>query len=385
MTLLSTLIVAAAAVLSVASAPAPTRGVAAAPMSRPAPAALPAPVTPPASAVAPTVAVCRRPLRPWRPPRSSPHSGLASAAAARPTSRCARLRAVRRAPSPPSAPPLLSPLRLKLSAGDLLSAESILEVYGQKYGEDGLYLEGLGWLARGALLLGDRDRAWRYAAETRRRCEARLAAGADLAQDDHLPGALGAAIEVEAQLRLRERGRGDALRFLDGELARARAPVALRARIEKRRNLIALEGAPAPELVVEDFVGERPQSLAALRGRPVLLFVWAEGCGDCRAQAASLARAAARWRDRGLQVVTLTRHYDDDHAAEKERMRKVWAEVYHDVGDVPMVISTASMERYGGSSTPTFVFLDRAGTVRRYTPTRLTEAELDRTLATLCR
>jgi hypothetical protein len=34
-----------------------------------------------------------------------------------------------------------------------------------------------------------------------------------------------------------------------------------------------------------------------------------------------------------------------------------------------------------GSSTPTFVFVDRAGTVSRYTPTRLTEVDLDREVA----
>lgn len=41
------------------------------------------------------------------------------------------------------------------------------------------------------------------------------------------------------------------------------------------------------------------------------------------------------------------------------------------------------MVRYGGSSTPTFVFIDRKGIVRRYTPTRLTEEELDRTVREL--
>ena len=54
-----------------------------------------------------------------------------------------------------------------------------------------------------------------------------------------------------------------------------------------------------------------------------------------------------------------------------------------DLPGVPIVFSTASMERYGGSSTPTFVLVDRAGVVRRYTPTRLTEAELTRSLTAL--
>jgi thioredoxin-related protein len=46
-------------------------------------------------------------------------------------------------------------------------------------------------------------------------------------------------------------------------------------------------------------------------------------------------------------------------------------------------IDTATMVRYGVSATPTFVLVDRAGKVRLYAPTRLTEAELDRRLAEL--
>lgn len=41
--------------------------------------------------------------------------------------------------------------------------------------------------------------------------------------------------------------------------------------------------------------------------------------------------------------------------------------------------------RPGGSSTPTFVFVNRSGVVRGYTPTRLTDAELDRHLAPILR
>jgi hypothetical protein len=55
------------------------------------------------------------------------------------------------------------------------------------------------------------------------------------------------------------------------------------------------------------------------------------------------------------------------------------------VGPVPRVISTASMVAYGVSSTPTFAFIDRKGVVRRYTPTRLTEAELDRSIGDILR
>jgi cytochrome c biogenesis protein CcmG, thiol:disulfide interchange protein DsbE len=287
------------------------------------------------------------------------------------------------APASPSATTrLISSIRNKLSAGDLLSAESLVDVYRETHADDGAYLQGLAWVARGAVLLGDYDRAERYVAEVRRRCDARLARGVRLDADDSLETALGAAIEVEAQIRAQSEGKSSAVRFLETELMKVPGPVALRSRINKRLDMLTLAGTAAPELVVEDYVGDVPPTLAFLRGRPVLLFIWAEGCGDCRAQEASLARVKTKYHDQGLKVLALTRYFDPgDHAVEKARVDSVWTTAYASMGKVPIIISTASMERYGGSSTPTFVTIDRAGLVKWYTPTRLTEAELDRAVA----
>src|SRR5207302_9513945 len=61
----------------------------------------------------------------------------------------------------------LRALRLKLSAGDLPSAESILEIHRSEKGEDGEYVQGLAWLARGAALVSDWKAASRFANEAR--------------------------------------------------------------------------------------------------------------------------------------------------------------------------------------------------------------------------
>ena len=285
------------------------------------------------------------------------------------------------APAPPPSP--VSGIRGKYSAGDLRSAESILEVYRLKYGEDGQYLVGLSWLARGALLLGELENADRYVAAVRTRCADSLARGIDLSRSTDTEIALGAAIEVAAQRIQQTRGKRAAVEFLRQELAKLPGPLTLRSRISKRVNMMTLEGNAAPELMVEDFIGAKPPSLASLRGKPVLLFLWAEWCADCRAQAPALAAARKRHSPNGLQIIALTRYYKDSTDArvyEKARVDSMWKADYKDVGTVPLVFSTASMERYGGSSTPTFVFIDRAGVVRRYTPTRLTEEEFDRTM-----
>jgi thiol-disulfide isomerase/thioredoxin len=274
-------------------------------------------------------------------------------------------------------------MRSKLSAGDLLSAESMLEVHRAEHGEDGLHLAGLSWLARGALLVGDTDKAKRYADEVRARCADRLSKGARIEDDHDLETALGAAIEVQAQLLERSKGVRAAAEFVRGELARVDRPEALRVRLNKRIDLLTLVGSPAPELVAEDWVGDPPPSLASLRGKPVVLFVFAPWCGDCKAQAAALAKVRKRYAPEGFRFIALTRYHESegaDRVREKAGIDSVWKAVYSDVGTIPIVISTASGERYGGSSTPTFVFIDREGIVRRYTPTRLTEAEFDRTL-----
>jgi thiol-disulfide isomerase/thioredoxin len=325
-----------------------------------------------AALLAATVVWAQSPQAPQAPAAPTPAAAAPTAAA----------------PAPAPRPSPVSGIRNKVSAGDLLSAESILEVHRQKNGEDGPYLVGLSWLARGALLLGDAAKADRYVSGVRARCADSLARGIDLEKSHDTETALGAAIEVAAQRIQQSRGPGPAAAFLRDELSRLRGPVPLVSRLNKRLNLIALEGSPAPELAIDDFLGDPPPTLGSLRGKPVLLFLWAEWCADCRAQAAALAKVKARHSEKGLQVIALTRYYADSAATrvrEKARVDSMWKADYQAVGAIPIVFSTASMERYGGSSTPTFVFVDRKGVVRRYTPTRLTEEEFDRTLETLVR
>jgi cytochrome c biogenesis protein CcmG/thiol:disulfide interchange protein DsbE len=279
---------------------------------------------------------------------------------------------------PPPTPPgsrLISVIRNKLSANDLRSAESAAEVYRETQGDDGSYLLGLSWLARGALLTGEPDRATLYVADVRKRCDARMARGVRPDQDDSLEIALGAVIEVEAQLRARQKGKADALRFLTGEARRYPAPVTLAARIHKRMNMLELEGKPAPAWVAEDHAGETPKTLAELRGRPVLVYLWEKSCGDCRAQGPTLCRVAAKYPD--LAVVPITRFASGaDHAHDKAKMDSVWTAEYGSLGKTAIVIGDAPAVAYGGSSTPTIVLIDRKGIVRRYTPTRLTERDL---------
>lgn len=275
---------------------------------------------------------------------------------------------------------LVRVVRNKLSAGDLASGVHAVEDYKRQHGVDAEYLEAVGWLARGAEMLNQSDAAAGYVAELRREIKE---------EKQEWMAALGAAIEVEGKLRARREGRGSAISFLESEFAKAKN-LSLKSRIRKNINLLSLEGQPAPDLNLNDFVSAKPASFAALKGKPVLLFLWAHWCGDCRAQAGSLTRLVEKYRAQGLVVMAPTRYYGTGAgdkpatpAEEKAHVEKVWKETYPGLESVPVVIDTEGMIRYGVSATPTFALIDRKGVVRFYSPTRMAEAELSRRIETL--
>lgn len=275
-----------------------------------------------------------------------------------------------------SAADLVRIVRFKISAGDLASGIAAVEDYKRATGVDPEYLDAVGWLARGAEMLRRPDLAREYVALLHR----------EIPQETpELVVPYGAAIEVEGRLIAAAEGRGAAIRYFERELAKASAP-SLRSRIRKNINMLSLEGQPAPAIDTADFVGTKPQSLDSLRGKPVLLFLFAEGCGDCRAQAPSLARVWKKYQPRGVQMIGVTRLYGGAHdkplTADEEhaQIAKTWKELFAGLDDVPIAVSTDTMVQYGVSATPTFALIDKKGVVRLYTPTRLSEEELSRRL-----
>jgi len=270
---------------------------------------------------------------------------------------------------------LAAAVRGAAASGDLSLAERQVRSYRQSVGITPDLLEAESWLARAEFDERQYDRADTYAMETRKLAVEMLAKSGHA--DVPLPPldiALGAAIEVHAQVLAARGARTAAAAFLTRELATYRQS-SIAPRIRKNLNLLTLVGKPAPALDVSHWLGPKPQPLAALKGHPVLLFFWAHWCADCKAEVPILARLMAEYGSKGLVLIGPTQHYGyaaggDETSPERETryIDQVRAQYYGALGGMPVPVAEANFARYGCSTTPTLVLLDRTGIVRMYHP-----------------
>lgn len=89
------------------------------------------------------------------------------------------------------------------------------------------------------------------------------------------------------------------------------------------------EGAVLRDAPLYGFSGDY-RTLSELRGKPLIINVWASWCGPCRAEMASLERLARRFNGRQFNIIGVS---TDDHvnaAAAFLRQARVTFDNYHD-------------------------------------------------------
>ncbi len=288
------------------------------------------------------------------------------------------------APAPAAAPPktIVQLVRDAIAENDLKKAEKIVLDDMAANGTTPIAIEAFSWLGRGYLGAKRYDEAMTYAARTYEIVEEQLKTR-KLDDEARLPIALGAAIETQALSLAGQNRRSEALMHLQREGERF-AGTSIITRLNKNTNLIGLEGQPALPWESSEFLGPKPPSLAELKGKPVVVFLWAHWCGDCKKQGPILEGLVNKYKSSGITVIAPTQRFG---YAEKRRpvgpaeelkyIEQVRDEFYPWMKAVPAPVSDDVYTRYGVSTTPTYVLIDRDGKVSTYLPGQPTVEQLE--------
>ncbi len=286
-------------------------------------------------------------------------------------------------PAPP-APPLtvVQKVRDAIAENDFKKAETIVLDEMADKGTTPIAIEAFSWLGRGAVAARKYDEAMAYALRTYAIVEEQLKTR-KLDDEPRLPIALGASIEVQALALAGQGGRSEAVVFLRRELDTYKH-TSIVERLNKNVNLLSLEGQPAIALDPTEWIGAQPLALSDLKGKPVILYLWAHWCVDCKIQGPILETLMNKYKNTGLTLIAPTKRYgyvaQRKTAGPEEELAYITEtrdKFYPWMKTMAVPVSARNFEQYGVSTTPTLVLIDRAGNVSKYNPGRLSLEQLE--------
>ncbi len=193
---------------------------------------------------------------------------------------------------------IVEDVRTALVQRNFAAADSALQAYRLQHGVDPAYLEALSWTAREALAANQLDKADAAAKQTETLAR-QLLEKRSLDAEPHLPVALGAAFEVQAQV-LAAHGQNAQAAILLRHALVTYGSTSIGPRLHKNLNVLTLTSQPAPALATSEYLGSRPTPLSQLRGSPVLLFFWAHWCVDCKYEGPIISRLSSEFAPKGI-------------------------------------------------------------------------------------
>jgi thiol-disulfide isomerase/thioredoxin len=127
---------------------------------------------------------------------------------------------------------------------------------------------------------------------------------------------------------------------------------------KKQSHNSAKVGGPMPSVFVKHFEGGGKIDLGSLKGKVVLVDIWASWCAPCKEEMPLLDEMAGRLKDKGVQVIAVSIDEDRESAQEFLSSRPSWSlTVAHDPkGKLPEALHPGKM--------PSSYVLDADGIIR---------------------
>ncbi len=159
---------------------------------------------------------------------------------------------------------IIEDVRRSLAMGSFATADQHLQEYRAHHSITPEYLEALSWMARAAASQNQMGAAESYAKQTEAFAR-QLLTKRTLDAEPHLPTALGAAIEVQAQALVAGGYQPQAVALLKRDLTEF-GKTSIAPRLQKNLNLLGMTGQPAPALQLSENFGSKPTPACAAQG-----------------------------------------------------------------------------------------------------------------------
>ena len=119
------------------------------------------------------------------------------------------------------------------------------------------------------------------------------------------------------------------------------------------------EGFLAPDFTLE-LLGGGDVTLSELRGKGVVINLWASWCPPCRAEMPAIQRVYEKTRERGLEVLAVNTTFQDSEPAAADFIQELGLTF-----PVPLDRSGTVSRQYQLRALPSTFFVDREGIIRK--------------------